>query len=454
MKHVAQRRNGYYYERHYPTRVQGKAPGKRFSMPLGVKVGASESEIAKAAAVASEAFEIEVRRLENTDAQAASDEALEMLATKAMKSLKLDDLDLTNIFLSGEVPPDSEMTAQQMVEHFIGVELAQTMDSLPEDDDIQKAVKRRVADRLTQRASQTPKRLSQLWKPYCEFRDVEQNDSKRYKQKLSNWERALSYIGDHPLVPSTDKEINRGHRELVASLIDRGVTSESAKKAITMSLACFRWASNEFDLDWTIKAVTPKAPGKAKSKQRKTASKQQMIEIAQACVAADDTVGAMGILALHGLLPTEIARIEDPGTLDSKIPHVLLPEGKTVQRKRAVVICFALPTLKRHLADAIEYSRSKTDNEGGSATFNKRLRGMYEGEDRISWYSLRHGTRNLWVMSNANTSLMNAFLGWAGAEGGGMHLHYGAEGIDQSDFLKALRDAGHKAYKPLRDALK
>jgi hypothetical protein len=56
-------------------------------------------------------------------------------------------------------------------------------------------------------------------------------------------------------------------------------------------------------------------------------------------------------------------------------------------------------------------------------------------------------------MSNANTALMNAFLGWAGAEGGGMHLHYGAEGIDQSDFLKALKAAGYKAYKPIRDAL-
>ena len=56
-------------------------------------------------------------------------------------------------------------------------------------------------------------------------------------------------------------------------------------------------------------------------------------------------------------------------------------------------------------------------------------------------------------MSNANTSLMNAFLGWAGAEGGGMHLHYGAEGIDESDFLKALRKAGYGAYKDIRAAL-
>lgn len=453
MKHVVQRRNGYYYERHYPTRVLGKAPGKRFSMPLGVKVGASESEIAKAAAVAGEAFEIEVRRLENSDAQVASDEALEMLATKAMRSLGFDDLDLSTIKLSGSSPPEHEMTAEQVVEHFIEVALAQAMDSLPEDDETQRAVKQRVADRLTKRSSQTPKRISQLWKPYCDYRDVQADDSKRYKQKLSNFQRALSFIGDHPLVPSTDKEINRGHKELVESLIARGVKPVSAQKAITMSLGCFRWAGDEYELGWNIRTIRPKASDKAKSKQRKTASKQQMIEVAQACVSADDVVGAMGILALHGLLPTEIARIENVETLNSKIPHILLPEGKTIQRKRAVVICFGLKTLKRHLSDAITYSASKTDNEGGSATLNKRLRKMYPGDDRISWYSTRHGARNLWVMSNANTALMNAFLGWAGAEGGGMHLHYGAEGIDQSDFLKALKAAGYKAYKPIRDAL-
>jgi translation elongation factor EF-1beta len=453
MKHVTQRRNSYYYERHYPTRVVGKAPSKRFSMPLGIKVGASESEIAKAAAVAGEAFEVEVRRLENTDAQVASDEALEMLATKAMRSLGFDDLDLSTIKLSGSSPSEHEMTAEQVVEHFIEVALAQAMDSLPEDDETQRAVKKRVADRLTKRSSQTPKRLSQLWKPYCDYRDVQADDSKRYRQKLSNFNRALSFIGDHPLVPSTDKEINRGHKELVESLIARGVKPVSAQKAITMSLGCFRWASDEFEMDWNIRTIRPKASDKAKSTQRKTASKQQMIEVAQACVAADDVVGTMGILALHGLLPTEIARIENVDTLNSKIPHILLPEGKTVQRKRAVVICFGLKTLKRHLSDAIQYSASKTDNEGGSATLNKRLRKMYPGDDRISWYSTRHGARNLWVMSNANTALMNAFLGWAGAEGGGMHLHYGAEGIDQSDFLKALKAAGYKAYKPIRDAL-
>ena len=62
-----------------------------------------------------------------------------------------------------------------------------------------------------------------------------------------------------------------------------------------------------------------------------------------------------------------------------------------------MVICFAVYRVRRHIEDTIEYCKSKTDNEGGSATCNKMLRNMYPGEDRISCYGLRHGTRNMWV---------------------------------------------------------
>ena len=58
-----------------------------------------------------------------------------------------------------------------------------------------------------------------------------------------------------------------------------------------------------------------------------------------------------------------------------------------------MVICFAVYRVRRHIEDTIEYCKSKTDNEGGSATCNKMLRNMYPGEDRISCYGLRHGIR-------------------------------------------------------------
>ena len=121
---------------------------------------------------------------------------------------------------------------------------------------------------------------------------------------------------------------------------------------------------------------------------------------------------------------------------------------------RAVVTCFHNDILWEHLDAAIAYCRTKLDNGGGSATLNKRIKALLGKDAGISTYGLRHGCRNAYVLSGASTPILNAALGWAGAEGGGMHLRYGAEGIDSSEFLKALRDAGMKAHRPIINALK
>jgi hypothetical protein len=43
-------------------------------------------------------------------------------------------------------------------------------------------------------------------------------------------------------------------------------------------------------------------------------------------------------------------------------------------------------------------------------------------------------------------------IGWAGGDQG-MHLRYGAEGIADSAFLKALDEAARKAHAPIIKAL-
>ena len=59
MRYVTQKNSRYYYQRGYPTKVIGKAPSRYFSMVLDAKAGDSEVKLAKAVAVANEAFEIE-----------------------------------------------------------------------------------------------------------------------------------------------------------------------------------------------------------------------------------------------------------------------------------------------------------------------------------------------------------------------------------------------------------
>lgn len=260
----------------------------------------------------------------------------------------------------------------------------------------------------------------------------------------------MSFIGDHALVPATEREINRGLREFVDFQLEKGVKPESATRAITMALGCFRWASDEFDLDWNIKTVRVKHVDKVKP--RKTASQDQMVEVAKRCIEWNDPIACIGLLGLHGMIPSEVAKIESTMSIDAKIPHIIVPPAKTAERNRAVVTVFGVDVLWEFLDEAIAYCKEKGNSEGGSATLNKRLRQIWSGDDKITCYGLRHGCRNAYVRSGASTPIMQATLGWAGGDQG-MHLRYGAEGIDDSEFLKALLDAGMKAHRPIIKAL-
>ena len=88
------------------------------------------------------------------------------------------------------------------------------------------------------------------------------------------------------------------------------------------------------------------------------------------------------------------------------------------------------------------------------AAFNKRLKEQVFGADTSNTlYSFRHGCRNLFVISGCSTPILQATLGWAGGDQG-MHLHYGADGIEDSEFLKTLVKASRKAHEPVVQALK
>ena len=481
MKGVILKGDRYHYERAWPKAVKAIAPTNKYRMSLNLAKGASESEINAAAQVALEDFEREVALLSNSSMEAASealterktDDALGRLGKIAgeldrrlqIKTYKGDfpsvipkkgrhpKLAKIPHFFEGVlwIPEGAEIDPETLMKMFQQAEADNTVKHLPEETDLDREVKKRVKKKLTSRRSNRPKTLSALWKPYCEFRGVAQDTKNtRYRKKLRNWERALSFIGEQALVPATDKEINRGLREFVDFQMENGVQPDSATRAITMTLGCLRWAADEYDLDWNIKTVRVKHNGERRA--RKIASKDQMIVVAQKCIEWNDPIACIGLLGLHGMIPSEVAKIETTKTLDAKIPHIIVPPAKTVERNRAVVTVLGADVLWEFLDEAIAYCKEKGNSEGGSATLNKRLRQIWSGDDKITCYSLRHGCRNAYVRTGASTPIMQAALGWAGGDQG-MHLRYGAEGIADSEFLKALEQAARKAHAPIIKAL-
>lgn len=482
MKGVILKGDRYHYERAWPKPVKAIAPTNKYRMALNLSKGASESEIFQAALVAQEDFEREVALLSNSDVTAMSEALVDRKTEDAIATIgrmsgehdrrririktyrgdfpdfvkpkhRHPDLAKKQLFNEGIIwiPEGEDVDPEELVLGFQQAVVDWDTRNLPEETNLDRVVKARVKKKLTSRASNRPRTLSSLWPLYCNFRDVEMDTKNtRYRKKLRNFERAMSFIGDHALVSATDKEINRGLREFVDFQLDNGVKPESATRAITMALGCFRWASDEFDLDWNIKTVRVKHV--AKATPRKTASQDQMVEVAQRCIEWNDPIACIGLLGLHGMIPSEIAKIETTKSIDAKIPHIIVPPAKTVERNRAVVTVFGVDVLWEYLDEAIAYCKSKGNSEGGSATLNKRLRQIYKGDDKITCYSLRHGCRNAYVRTGASTPIMQAALGWAGGDQG-MHLRYGAEGIADSAFLRALDDAARKAHAPIIKAL-
>ena len=482
MKGVILKSGRYHYERAWPKSVKAVATTNKYRMALNLSQDASESELTQAVLVAQEDFEREVALLSNSSMEAVSEALVERKTGDALKSLgkmagELDRRRLQIKTFKGDfpewapksvrvpamvkkflfkdgvlwIPEGQEIDSEDLLAAIVQNMAQSTTDKLPDDTPLDKEVKKRVKKSLTSRKSNRPKTLSSLWEPYCNYRDVAiDSDSKRYRQKLRNWQRALSFIGEHTLTASTDKEINRGLREFIDFQIDKGVQTESATRTITMALGCFRWAADEFDLDWNIKAVRVKH--KVSSQARKTASQTQMVEVAQKCLEWNDPIACIALLGLNGMIPSEVAKIATTSPLESAIPHIIVPPAKTVERNRAVVTVFGVDLLWEFLDEAIAYCKEKGNSEGGSATLNKRLRQMYKGDDKITLYSLRHGCRNAYVRSGASTPIMQAALGWAGGDQG-MHLRYGSEGIADSEFLAALEKAARKAHQPIIDAL-
>lgn len=500
-KYVEQRRNGYFYQRWYPKSVASFAPAKKFTMPLGVKVGESERAIQKAAIACGEAFDLEVARLGNTSVTAASDSAIDKLADRALKSLRLPDsyatpekfpIDIEEMARAhGASPERAREIRDKLLQMFAetlsdpekldealkaadaGDEIAREAGytqnpvgddldelksesdqmramfeaALPDNTETDKLVKERVMKRLSSRPSDLPELLSGLWEPYLRFRGVEPDmDSYRFRKKQRDWDAAMACIGDHRINAEAQVAINAGLKARVQEQMARGVKASSAIRSIAMASACFKWAVDEWDLPWNIKTV--RTPSEEPT-LRKVAGGDQMIEVAKMCVASNDFQGVIGIMACHGIIPSEIARLEVTRGLASEIPHVVLPPGKTAHRKRVVPIMWGYDQVLDHVDKAIDYCRESKDP---SATLNKRLKVLFGDGDHITLYGLRHGCRQLFVRANSPTPVLQATLGWAGGDQG-MHLHYGSDGIGDSEFVKLLHEEGKKAHGPIIDAL-
>ena len=441
----------YWFVKTWPSHIKNVAPTAKFRVSLGIKVGASDTAIKRAALEAQKSFDRQVSRLNSSDLSATTQLVTDKEAKDLIKMLGLDvrrfDPTRLGINLDGD---EITITPEQLSDLVADVSrqfLEQAAQAIDDMGDVDPRVKRRALEMLGKPGRKGPRYLSELWAPYCKRQGWDMT-SKSGKEKQANWDRAMSYIGDHPLVNATDDEINRGFRELIEELTDRGLKPHTATRYLSDVRACFVDAASLHDLKWHIRSNSTRKRNRTQKVITETASDKQMTAIAKACIARNDVHGVIGLMWLHGVSPEEIAAISDTETIRERVPHVIIMDGKTKDRPRVVCPVLGVKVIRKHLEATIEHCKSRRDP---GANFNKWLKTL-KNMDGITGRSLRHGVRNAFVMTGQNNGIMKSALGWSGGDQT-LAMHYGASGVGQSSFVRALQKAFKEAHAPTIKAL-
>ncbi|MEY3006030.1 MAG: hypothetical protein RI942_372, partial [Pseudomonadota bacterium] len=107
-----------HYQRDYPTRLRIYFPKKTFSYPLDLKVSeATESKLAKAIARASEAFELQIKMIENSDPDAFGASELDMAVTEFLRKRQLSRGQHLKVAKDLDVSAEEERLEQQLQAH-------------------------------------------------------------------------------------------------------------------------------------------------------------------------------------------------------------------------------------------------------------------------------------------------------------------------------------------------
>ncbi|MDG1267447.1 MAG: hypothetical protein P8O03_14105 [Ilumatobacter sp.] len=437
-------------------------------MNLGVKQGASATVIRKAALEAEEMFERQVRRLDSSDVNVTTKLATDNEARAILRSLNLTErvFDPARIGITenedihdGNRPArfgininidGVELTDEQRHEFlttYAQVLLEDAEKNIDAMESVDPRVKKRALEMLGKPGRKGPRFLSELWGPYCKRQGWDMA-AKSGKEKQANWDRAMNAIGDHMLVNATDDEINRGFREIIDEVADRGLKPHTATRYLSDVRACFMDAASRHDLKWYIRSNSSRKQNKTQKVITETASEKQMTAIAKACIARNDVHGVVGLMWLHGVSPEEIAAISDADTIMERLPHIIIMDGKTKDRPRVVCPVLGVKVIRKHLEATIELCQQRVDP---GANFNKWIKTM-KGMEGITGRSLRHGVRNAFVMTGQNNGIMKSALGWSGGDQT-LAMHYGASGVGQSEFVKALQKAFKEAHAATIKAL-
>ena len=173
----------YWFIKSWPSSVKNLAPTAKFRVSLGIKTGASETAIKKAALEAQESFDRQVSRLNNSDMSVTTELVTDKEARELIKLIGLGErgLDPKRIGIKGH--EDFNLTPEQYAEMVADIQQFMSLADQAIDDmeDVSPEVKRRALEMLgkLKRKGRVSRRTLA---PYCKGWDMTSKSGRRSRR--------------------------------------------------------------------------------------------------------------------------------------------------------------------------------------------------------------------------------------------------------------------------------
>lgn len=444
-----------FFQKDFPTKLRHLLQTKTFSYSLGLKVGASDKEISIARIKALEVFDAELKYITERDPNSFKvDEhqqrARELLRRMGLKAGQLSTPVIDNRvgditpYIAGELMPEiADMEARDEVYRQDNGDYAQRPHSPMEQAQL-------VAYKMLLEAeSDKPKTLTSLYQEYKQT-SLNGKDQRDLRRIDTRWNRFVSLL---PTTLISNKTIDDIHDALDKYVTERGdlVKGQTIDRELTSIVSCLKWANRKYRFKWIIERPVIKFD-KVEEKQVLTREHQQMV--ANGCLRYKrPEVACIALLQLQGaMMPSEVKRLTDECILLEGDYPLLIIKGdtKTNARKRIVPIVLHRDFIQQHIHDSVSWLNSCTDTAHSHALKNL-LSDLTGNRDKYTSHCFRHTFRANREASGADIVHSATIAGW-GAKGAGVSEHllnYGAEGLTQSEVVKALSKTSKKIHEHL-----
>ena len=458
------------YQRRIPSHIQRQTQcNPQYHVSLNLDITASPTEIHDAVGKAHEDYDVVVKMLSKTSAEAYSQTEIDIAANKLLQDIKRKPAEFA--WLKDEVVESKGLFTDETITKTITkkdiAEFAVTgkpsgLEDLEGKLSIQDTVKKRAIEKLIEQVNLKAETYSALLQEYIDAKGFEKKKGVNQEKVRNNLKilkrlrRIESMVGDNFITKDSGRIISsalkayRNERQEV-------VKHASIKRELTDINGFFRWLDKEKlykDLDITIPTLEIPAP-----EPKKVLSWKEQYELFDFILSPEIDklkdrwkIGAtlVAIYIQGGLMASELKRMDnDKIVLDGKYPHLIVyGETKTEERKRLIPIVIGLDLIKKNIKLVKDYLESTSCSTASYLVkdFFRQVMGI----DRTA-HCLRHTFEHNVI---ANSVEMASAVGIAGWSGGKVKiskdgLKYGADGKEYEEIASALTKTSLKIHKHL-----